>query len=106
MLAEDGLLDDTSKPLLLAEAGIAGQVAAYTRSRLEGELDPSHRDALAQLLYRHGKPEQVRDWCWSDNVRQPTTTWLRTAAQTHALSQLTDEDAAYVLANAGKRRCR
>ncbi|GAA4442629.1 NACHT domain-containing protein [Phytohabitans houttuyneae] len=98
VLAEDGLLDDTGESLMLADAAGAGQVAAYAQTRLESENDPAQRDALARLLYRHGKPEQVRAWCWSDGIRQPTMSWLRTAAHLHALSGLTNEQAAHVLA--------
>ncbi|MFG2052252.1 NACHT domain-containing protein [Micromonospora sp. NPDC048935] len=97
VLAEDGLLDDTGKPLVLAPGVGAAQIAVYARSRLETEPDQAHRDALGRLLSRHEPAERTHSWCWGDGMRQPTMSWLRTAAHVRALSGMSTWQAAHVL---------
>ncbi|MEH1017809.1 hypothetical protein V6U90_32680 [Micromonospora sp. CPCC 206060] len=97
ILAMDGLLDDSRQPLALSTTTGGTQVASYTRERLKTEPDPFHRAALADLLLGHDDPNRVREWCWSDDFRQPTMTWLRTAARLRALSNLSSPEAEHVL---------
>jgi hypothetical protein len=99
VLAADGLLDDTaSQALALPDGAGATQISSYARQRLQTEPDPHHRAALAQLLCQHDQPERIRDWWWSDEVREATIEWLRTAAHLRVLSGLTRQQVAHVRA--------
>lgn len=80
VLADDGFLDESGRPLLFAEDAGRSQTVHALRSRLSSEKSPGVRSAIARTLCRHvDDHDELTRWWW-DQI-EGTTAWLQTAAE-------------------------
>lgn len=93
VLADDGFLDESGRPLTFSEGAGRSQVVLHAKSRLlDPALTPGTRHALARTLARHATDgDNVSQWIWSQFA--PTENWLATAAALEAIENPTGQHA-------------
>ncbi len=84
VLAEDGFLEETGRPLTFAEDAGRNQAVVHLKARLASPAANGTRQAAARMLRRHGDRADLTKWWWSKF--QPSGDWLETAADLGAIA--------------------
>jgi hypothetical protein len=93
VLGTDGGLDPAGNSLRLSEEAGRAQAVAHLKARLEHDSATAMHKSVASSLASHAIPEDaITAWWWKKF--NPSLTWLNTAAQLRAFTNLSPEQTA------------